>query len=341
MPTRVARTPPVAWESDMKSAIATGAVLIASAASAEPLTIYAPDYFASEWGPGPAIREAFEASCGCEIAYVTGDLLPRLLLEGERTRADVVIGLNTDDAERARRTGLFAPHGMDISDTDLPIDWTDPDFVPFNWGHTAFVYDTTRMDAPPQSFRALVDAPDDAFTLAIQDPRSSVSGLALALWVHAVFGDEAEAAWEGLAPKIVTVTQGWSESYGLFTEGEVDMVLSYTTSPAYHIIAEGDDTKRAAIFPEGHYVMVETAGKIADSDQPELAQAFLDFILTEAFQSIIPEGNWSLPVKLDPARLPEGFARLDMPETALIYSAEEAEALRDTVVAEFEAGMGR
>ena len=325
----------------MKSTIATGAILLASAASAEPLTIYAPDYFASEWGPGPAIAEAFEASCGCEIAYVTGDLLPRLLLEGERTRADVVIGLNTDDAERARRTGLFAPHGMDISDTDLPIDWTDPDFVPFNWGHTAFVYDTTRMETPPDSFQALVDAPDDAFTLAIQDPRSSVSGLALALWVHEVFGDEAQAAWEGLAPKITTVTQGWSESYGLFTEGEVDMVLSYTTSPAYHIIAEGDDTKKAVLFPEGHYVMVETAGQIAGSDQPELAQAFLDFILTEEFQSIIPEGNWSLPAKLPFEQLPEGFRTLPLPETALIYTAPEAEALRETVVGEFEAGFGR
>ena len=320
--------------------IAMGSTLIATAATAEPLTIYAPDYFASEWGPGPAIKEAFEASCDdCEIEYVTGDVLPRLRLEGERTQADVVIGLNTDDAEAARQTGLFAPSNVDTSDLTIPVEWTDETFVPFNWGHTAFVYDATKIE-PPASFQALVDAPDD-LRIAIQDPRTSVSGLALALWIHQVFSKEAEAAWEGLAPKIVTVTKGWSESYGMFTEGEVDMVLSYTTSPAYHIIAEGDDTKKAAIFPEGHYVMVETAGQIAGTDQPELAQAFLDFILTEDFQSIIPEGNWSLPARLDPAKMPEGFAVLEMPETALIYPSEEAEALRDTVVAEFEAGLGR
>ena len=47
----------------------------------------------------------------------------------------------------------------------------------------------------------------------------------------------------------MTVTPGWSEAYGLFTSGEADMVLSFTTSPAYHIIAEGDETKAAAIFP--------------------------------------------------------------------------------------------
>ena len=323
----------------LTTTLAAGLTLIAASAAAEPLTVYAPDYFASEWGPGPAIKAAFEASCDCEIDYVTGDLLPRLRLEGARTPADVVIGLNTDDAERARQTGLFAPHGVEIADLTMPVDWTDDTFVPFNWGHTAFVYDATKMEAP-ESFQALLDAPDD-LRIAIQDPRTSVSGLALALWIHKVFGDEATAAWEKLAPKITTVTKGWSESYGMFTEGEVDMVLSYTTSPAYHIIAEGDETKKAALFSEGHYVMVETAGQIAGSDQPELAQAFLDFILTEEFQSIIPEGNWSLPAKLPFEQLPEGFRTLPLPETALIYTAPEAEALRETVVGEFEAGFGR
>ena len=323
----------------LTTTIAAGLTLLTAAATAEPLTIYAPDYFASEWGPGPAIKQAFEAKCGCEIEYVTGDLLPRLRLEGDATRADVVIGLNTDDAERARQTGLFAPHNVMIDGLTMPVDWTDDTFLPFNWGHTAFVYDATKMDAPA-SFQALLDAPD-TLRIAIQDPRTSVSGLALALWIHKVFGNDAEAAWARLAPKIVTVTKGWSEAYGMFTEGEVDMVLSYTTSPAYHIIAEGDETKKAAIFPEGHYVMVETAAQLAMTDQPDLAQAFMDFILTEDFQSIIPEGNWSLPAKLDPAKMPAGFANLPLPDVALIYDSAEAEALRDIVVAEFEAGLGR
>ena len=323
----------------MRTTIAAGLTLIAASATAEPLTVYAPDYFASEWGPGPAIKAAFEAECGCEIEYVTGDVLPRLRLEGERTRADVVIGLNTDTAEPARQTGLFAPHNVVTSDLSLPVEWTDDTFLPFNWGHTAFVYDTTRLEDPPESFEALLDAPD-GLRLVVQDPRSSVSGLALALWVHAVFGDRAPEAWEKMADNIVTVTAGWSESYGMFTEGEADMVMSYTTSPAYHIIAEGDDTKRAAIFPEGHYVMVETAAQLAGTDQPELAQAFMDFILTPAFQEIIPEGNWSFPAK-QASPLPEGFEKLALPEKAIIYSAQEAEALRPDVVAEFEAGMRR
>lgn len=306
---------------------------VASIALAETpvLTVYAPDYFVSEWGPGPKIEELFEADCSCDLQFKPGDLLPRLLLEGARTDADVVIGLNTDVTKKARESGLFAPHGQTLDTLTLPLDWTDDVFLPFNYGHTAFVYDTTRIDTPPVSFDALLEAPDD-LRLVIQDPRASISGLALVLWVQAVYGDEAEEAWAKLAPKIVTVTRGWSESYGMFTEGEADMVLSYTTSPAYHIIAEGDETKKAAIFPEGHYFMVELAAKLAGTDQPELADSFLNFILNEPFQSMIATGNWSIPAALPREGWPEGFQKLDLPEKVLFYSEDEAAALRDEAI---------
>ncbi|WP_179381378.1 thiamine ABC transporter substrate-binding protein [Jannaschia marina] len=319
--------------------IATGLTLIAAAASAEPLTVYAPDYFGSEWGPGPAIKAAFEAECECEIEYVIGDLLPRLRLEGDRTPADVVIGLNIDDAERARQIGIFAPHNVTFGELTMPVEWTDDVFLPYDWAYAAFIYDATKITEVPETFAAFLEMDDD-IRIAVQDPRASASGLDLALWIHSVFGEEgATDAWAALAPRIATVTKGWSEAYGLFTEGEVDMVFSYATSPTYHIIAEGDDTKKAILFEEGHYVTVETAAQVAATDQPELAQAFMDFILTEGFQSIIPEGNWSMPANLPFEQLPEGFQTLPLPETALTYTAPEAEALRDTVVGQFEAGL--
>lgn len=304
------------------------------------LTVYAPDYFVSEWGPGPKIEELFEAECGCDLQFKPGDLLPRILLEGARTEADVVIGLNTDVTQKARESGLFGAHGVDLAPLTLPIEWADDVFLPFNYGHTAFVYDTTRIESAPASFQDLLDAPDD-LRLVIQDPRTSISGLALVLWVKAVFGDEAEAAWAKLAPKIVTVTRGWSESYGMFTDGEVDMVLSYTTSPAYHIIAEEDETKKAAIFPEGHYFMVELAAKLAGTDQPELADQFMAFILSNGFQSMIATGNWSIPAALAQTGWPEGFQKLDLPEKVLFYSEDEAADLRDEAIEAWRSALSQ
>jgi thiamine transport system substrate-binding protein len=317
----------------MRYPIIATALFAATAAGAQDkpvLTVYAGDYFASEWGPGPGIETAFEAICDCDIQYATGDLLPRLLIEGQRTKADVVVGLTSDVTKKARETGLFAPHGQDNSTLTLPIDWTDDTFLPFNYGHTAFVFDNTRMPEPPASFDDLLNMED--VSIVIQDPRSSISGLALVLWVQSIYGDKAQEAWAKLAPKILTVTKGWSEAYGMFTDGEADMVLSYTTSPAYHWIAEEDFTKNAAIFPEGHYFMVETVGKIAATDQPELADQFMEFVLSRTFQEMIPTTNWSLPSALPREAWPEGFAKLPLPEKVLFYSEDEAASLRDTAV---------
>ena len=313
----------------MKHAIAALLISAAPAMAAGPeFTVYAPEYFASEWGPGPKIETGFEAICACDLVFVTGDVLPRVLLEGEGTQADAVIGLSMDQTLRARESGLFAPHNEDTSDLTMPLAWDDPIFLPFNWSEAAFVYDETRLATPPKSFHDLINAPDD-LKIVIQDPRSSVSGLALLLWMEEVFGDEGtEAAWQKLKPKILTVTQGWSEAYGMFTDGEADMVLSFTTSPAYHIGAEDDMTKHAAIFEEGHYLLAELAAQLKGSDQPELAQKFMDYILSPDFQGMIAEANWSYPSKLPDDQLPASFKTLPRPATTLFLPEDEAESLR-------------
>ncbi|NCU20135.1 hypothetical protein EOM89_05225 [Candidatus Falkowbacteria bacterium] len=108
----------------MKYASLLAGLVIATAAAADEkpvFTVYAPDYFASDWGPGPAIEKGFEETCGCDLRFVTGDVLPRILLEGAATEADAVIGLNTDVLARARATGLFAPHGQDTARLTLPV----------------------------------------------------------------------------------------------------------------------------------------------------------------------------------------------------------------------------
>ena len=304
------------------SILATGLSCIALAAHAETpvLTVYAGEYFTSEWGPGPAIETGFEAICGCDLQFSTGDLLPRLLLEGARTQADVVIGLSTDVLARARAAGLFAPHGQDLAALTVPVEWPDDTFLPFNWGHTAFVYDTTRMAEPPASLEAMRRLPDGV-TVVIQDPRTSISGLALVLWVKAVYGDQAGAFWADLAPHILTVTKGWSESYGLFTSGEADMVLSYTTSPAYHRHVDKTERYRAAAFSEGHYAQIEVAAKVAHSPNQALADQFLAFMLSPEFQNIIPTTNWMYPATRSHTALPAAFNGLVSPKTTLLFDA--------------------
>ena len=322
--------------------LAAGLATIAIPALAEVpvLTVLTYDSFVSEWGPGPAVEKAFEATCACDLQFIgAGDgaaLLARVRLEGAASEADVVLGLDTSLTAAAAATGLFAPHGFKPR-TGLPVAYDDPLFLPFDWGWFAFVYDKTKLAVPPTSFEAL--AASD-LKIIIQDPRSSTPGLGLLLWVKAAYGDRAPEIWAGLADNIVTVTPGWSEAYGLFLQGEADMVLSYTTSPAYHLIAEGDDSKAAALFDEGHYLQVEVAGKLAGSDEPALAAVFLSFMTGNAFQSVIPETNWMYPVMIPKAGLPAGFDAY-RPAKSLLMTADEAQVARDGALAEWQAALAK
>jgi len=321
--------------------IATGLLaLSALAAKAEGpvLTVLTYDSFTSEWGPGPGVEKAFEEACACDLRFVAaGDgaaLLARVQLEGAASEADVVLGLDTNLTAKAAATGLFAPHGQPAA-TALPVAYDDPLFLPYDWGWFAFVYDKTKMPNPPASFEELAAS---GAKVVIQDPRSSTPGLGLLMWVKAAYGERAAAIWTELADNIVTVTPGWSEAYGMFLAGEADMVLSYTTSPAYHRIAEQDDSKDWAQFSEGHYLQVEVTGILAATDQPELAKQFLAFTQSPAFQALIPETNWMYPASA--TTLPEGFEDR-RPEKSLLLTADEAEAARGPALEEWQAALAR
>ncbi len=325
----------------MKCLAFGAATLAASAAYAETpeLTVYTYDSFVSDWGPGPQIEAAFEETCGCDLKFVgMGDgaaLLARLKLEGARSDADVVLGLDTGLIAAAKETGLFTETAVN-ADYALPITWTDATFAPYDWGYFAFVHNTDL--SPPTNFKALGESD---LKIVIQDPRSSTPGLGLLMWVKDAYGDEAPAIWEGMADNVLTVTKGWSEAYGLFLEGEADMVLSYTTSPAYHMIAEEDETKAAAVFDEGHYMQIEVAGRLAGSDQPDLAADFLNFMVSDAAQSILPTTNWMYPAVTPSGGLPKGFEALVKPETARLIDAADAPAVRDEALQEWLSALSQ
>jgi len=313
------------------------------ALAAKPLlTVYTYDSFSAEWGPGPAVKKAFEAQCGCELRYVALEdgvsLLNRLRMEGKNSKADVVLGLDNNLLQAAQQTGLFAKSGVDTRTLTLPGGWQDQTFVPFDYGYFAFVYDKKRLKNPPTSLKELVESPEK-WRVIYEDPRTSTPGLGLLLWMQKVYGDNAPEAWQKLARKTVTVTKGWSEAYGLFLKGEGDLVLSYTTSPAYHLIEEKKENYAAAPFAEGHYLQVEVAAQLASSKQPKLAQQFMQFMLTPAFQNAIPTGNWMYPViKSD---LPAGFQTLSVPQTALQYSPQEVAQQRANWISAWQRAVSR
>ena len=304
------------------------------------LTVYTYDSFIAEWGPGPSIKKAFEAQCNCTLNLIPLEdgvsILNRLRLEGRNTQADVILGLDNNLMAEAEKTGLLSKHKTDLSALQLPVPWNNAFFVPFDYGYFSFIYDQTKLKNPPKSLKELIEGPE-AISIIYQDPRTSTPGQGLMLWMKSVYGKEAPKAWEKMAKKTITVTKGWSEAYSMFLQGESDMVLSYTSSPAYHDAEQNKTNYKSAPFEEGHYLQIEVAAKIKKSSNEKLADAFMQFILTSAFQNEIPTGNWMYPVIKTP--LPASFERLSVPTKSLQFTSENISENRRAWIREWQSAL--
>lgn len=291
------------------------AVSASATAVAQPtLTVHTYDSFVSEWGPGPKIEAAFEKQCQCDLNLVAEEdgvsILNRLRIEGDKSKADVILGIDDALIEEARATGLIAEHKQSSEHLDPALNWSDKQFMPYDYGYFAFIYDSDKIKTPATSLKQLIES--DA-SVIYQDPRTSTPGQGLMLWVNSVYGDGASDAWKQLASHTTTVTKGWWEAYSMFLKGGSDYVLSYSTSPAYHIVAEEKSNYKAALFEEGHVAQVEVAAILKSSQNQALAQQFVAFLASPEAQQILPVTNWMLPV-VKGTELPEAFDSLIQPE---------------------------
>ena len=87
--------------------------------------------------------------------------------------------------------------------------------------------------------------------------------------------------------------------------------------------------------------MVELVGTIAATEQPELADQFMAYVLSGEFQQMIPTGNWSLPAALPRSEWPEGFDTLPLPDKTLFFDEVQAAAVQDEAIEEWRRALSR
>ncbi len=278
-------------------------------ASAKPtLTVYTYDSFTAEWGAAPLLKPLFEKECGCNLKFMPFQdaitMFNRVRLEGKKTKADIVLGLDNFTLPEAKQSNLFTPYQLALTELNLPYQWKDNTFYPYDFGEFAFIYNSKKLQNPPRSLKELVERQD--LNIIYQDPRTSTVGQGLLMWINKVYQDKAVSAWKKLAKHTVTIGKGWSETYGAFLKGESDMVLSYSTSPLYHQWYEKNNDYKAVSFAEGHLSQVEVAGILKSSKHKALARQFLAFLHQKESQKIIATHNIMKPViaeNIDPALL--------------------------------------
>jgi len=285
------------------------------------LTIYTYDSFNSEWGPGPVVFKRFEKQCACKLKVVSpgdsGTVLNRVILEKANPKADILLGLNNSELEKSFSYDLWEPYRSPLLrqvPADLRVDKKHR-VTPFDYGFIAFVYNSQKIKNPPNSLQDLLD-PKYRRKIVIENPKTSSPGLSMLHWTIAVFGEEDYLDyWKKLEPNLLSVTNGWSAAYGMFTKGEVPIVLSYVTSPAYHLEYEKTERYRTAVFQDGHYRQIEFAGILKGTKRIKRAREFIDFMLSEKFQNAIPLTNWMFPV-IQHQPLPDSFRIAPQPKSA-------------------------
>ncbi len=288
------------------------------------ITVYTYDSFAQ--GLGPVVAKAFLRDTGIPTRLVSfgscGEALNQIVLEGTSTPADLLVGIDSSLVARAleSHTLVEAPHAaakLLPDSTWAPDLWLDSRraILPFDYGYLAFVYDSRRTS--PQSDQTLAAFAADVkwkSRVVIEDPRTSSIGLSFLEWTRSSYTEtDWKNFWQKMSHQLVTIAPGWSSAYGLFLKKEADWVLSYTTSPAYHIEKEQNPFIHALLFKDGHYRQVEGAATVKVSTQQDLAERWLSTLLSAEVQSKVATKQWMYPVRSDVA-LPASFLQLVVPK---------------------------
>ncbi len=257
-------------------------------------------------------------------------VLNQLILEKGASPADVLVGMDSSLMERVLEAELldtYVSPALAQVDDNLIFDKSFH-LLPYDYGHFAINYDSQVITNPPTSLEDLTN-PAYADQLVLMDPRTSTPGLGFLLWTVAVYGDNWPDYWERLKPSILTIADGWSTGYSLYTAGEAPLVLSYGSSPAYHAEYEETDRYRAAEFSEGHAAQIEGMGILKTAANREGAEAFVDFMLGTTAQKALAMANIMLPVSKE-VTLPESFNLALRPGKVVdtgIFSDAETEEL--------------
>lgn len=287
------------------------------------LIIYTYSSFSSPWGPGQKIKKSFEKIYNCKVHFISMhnsiSILNRLKIEGKQSKADIVIGLDSNLIKEAEKTKLFKEHNIDLSKLKLPKLWSNKTFIPYDYSYFSFIYNSKKITNPPKSFKELL-LNNDNWNIIYEDPRSSTLGIGLVLWMKKIFNNNTNDFFKKLSKKTVTITHGWTQAYNLFLNGESDFLFSYTTS-ILNFINQKQNFYKTLYFSEGHYIQTEIAGQLLHSKNYELANKFMKFILSEKCQYYILKQNLMYPVIN--IQLPSEFNELLIPNNTLEYNTKE------------------
>ncbi len=296
-----------------------------------------------------AVVAQFEAEHNVRLQFLTlgdaGEALNRVILSKDAPLADLFYGVDNTFLSRALDADIFIPYPSPLLDKIPDGLELDPDhrLLPVDYGFVNINADQgwfQEQNLPlPNSLEALA-LPEYEGLLVVQNPATSSPGLAFLLTTIAHFGEDHYLDfWRALRENDVLITEGWSEAYfthftvGSGGSGDRPLVVSYSTSPPADVVYATDGRSEPASVnispPDGTFQQIEFAGVLVGSSQPELARAFLDYLLDDTFQADIPLQMFVYPAN-EEVELPAVFAAYgQVPEQPIQFEPAAIETNRE------------
>lgn len=269
----------------------------------------------------------FETDNGVKLQFIeAGDgteLLNRAILTKDAPIADVILGINSVLVSRALENDLlesYAAPALGKIAERYKID-AENRVLPFDHANVCLNYDTEYFAeknlAVPTKLEDLI-TPAYQGMLSIENPVSSTPGLAFMLLTIDIFGEDGYLLyWQDLAENGAEIVPDWSTAYYTnFTAGGGDghqpIVVSYDTSPAaapFYAEEPMEKAPTAAVVADDTcFEMIEYIGILKGTEKADLAQKFVDAVLSPEWQSDMPGQMFVYPVNAD-AEIPEIFTK--------------------------------
>ncbi|RMF42928.1 MAG: thiamine ABC transporter substrate-binding protein [Anaerolineae bacterium] len=315
-----------------------------TSAPAEPrtLTVMTHDSF----DVSEEVVQAFEQANNVKVTFIqggdTGSALNKVILSQGNPPADVFYGVDNTFLSRALEEDIFVPYESPLlAQIDDSFE-LDPQHraLPVDYGDVCLNYDVAYFAdkglQPPATLEDLLK-PEYKDLLVVENPATSSPGLAFLLATVGHFGTDGYLQfWQGLKDNGVKVVDGWESAY--YTEftrwdGTRPIVVSYGSSPAFEVIYADppvDEPPTAAVVgDETCFRQIEFVGILKGTQNEDLAQKWVDFMLDAQFQADMPLKMFVFPVNPN-AQLDEAFVKyLAVPEKPAYVAPQDIAANRD------------
>jgi thiamine transport system substrate-binding protein len=293
---------------------------------------------------------AFERENNAKVVFLasgdTGTALNKAILSKDNPLADVFYGVDNTFLSRALQEGIFEAYEspqlqnipdefqLDPANRALPVDFGD---VCLNYDIAYFI---DKGITPPKTLEDLLK-PEYRGLVVVENPATSSPGLAFLLATVAHFGEDGYLEyWKALAANDLLVVNDWNSAY--YTEytrsgGARPLVLSYASSPVAEVLfADSAASEPLSEPPTGVvtgsgscFRQVEFVGILKGTEHRDLAEKWIDFMLSTTFQEDVPLQMFVLPVNSD-AKLDETFSKFTaVPQEPAIQDTETIRANRE------------